>query len=197
MDTPGNPMDNWQQWREQVDLDAYDERWRQLAESGDDPHGEADLVCSFEPASVLDGGCGTGRVGIELAHRGIDVVGVDLDPDMLARARLKAPDLQWVEASHADLDLGRTFDLVVLAGNVIPFVEPDARPRAVRGCARHLGLGGRLITGFGLRAGWPTLEEYDGWCATAGLELESRWASWDRQAPAQGDDYAVSVHRSR
>ena len=42
---------------------------------------------------VLDAGCGTGRVAIELARRGIEVVGVDADPDMLERARRRAPQL--------------------------------------------------------------------------------------------------------
>ena len=67
--------------------------WRALAAEGKSIHGEADLVCRFEPGSVLDAGCGTGRVAIELAARGIDVVGVDLDPAMLDHARLKAPSL--------------------------------------------------------------------------------------------------------
>ena len=91
----------WAQWRRQVDLDGYDERWARMAAAGENPHGEADLVCRFDPATVLDGGCGTGRVAIELARRGIDVVGVDLDTDMLARARAKAPELTWVEADLA------------------------------------------------------------------------------------------------
>jgi SAM-dependent methyltransferase len=185
---------DWQQWRDQVDLDGYDERWRAMAAAGENPHGEADLVCRFEPASVLDGGCGTGRVAIELADRGIDVVGVDLDADMVARARAKAPDLVWVRSSLADLDLGRTFDVVVLAGNVIPFVADGDRAAAVAGCARHLAPGGHLIAGFQLRPGWPTLADYCTWCAAAGLAPEHRWATWDAQPWADGD-YAVSVHR--
>ena len=186
---------DWQEWRDQVDLGSYDERWQQMADAGENPHGEADLVCRFEPATVLDGGCGTGRVGIELARRGLDVVGVDLDADMIARARAKAPDLTWIESSLADLDLGRTFDVVVLAGNVIPFVAEGDRAAAVAECARHLGPGGRLIAGFQLRSGWPTLEDHDAWCASAGLALEHRWSTWDAAPWVDGGDYAVSVHR--
>ena len=109
-----------------------------MAAAGEAVHGEADFVAGLEPASVLDAGCGTGRVAIELARRGIEVVGVDADPDMLERARRRAPELAWVEADLATLDLGRTFDVVVLAGNVLPFVEPADRAAAVAGCARHL-----------------------------------------------------------
>ena len=106
----------------------YDRRFEDLAATGMDMHGEAALVASYRPATVLDAGCGTGRVAIELARRGHDVVGVDVDPSMLDSARAKAPALTWVEADLTDpsFDLGRTFDVVVMAGNVLIFV-PSAR----------------------------------------------------------------------
>ncbi|MBV8961292.1 MAG: SAM-dependent methyltransferase, partial [Actinobacteria bacterium] len=59
------------------DGDEYQRRFDALAESGADVHGEATFVAAYSPASVLDAGCGTGRVGIELARRGIEVVGAD------------------------------------------------------------------------------------------------------------------------
>jgi SAM-dependent methyltransferase len=189
----GLPED-WQRWREQVDLDRYDERWRRMAEAGQNPHGEADLVTSYRPATVLDGGCGTGRVGIELARRGVTVLGVDADPDMIAAARAKAPELEWLACDLADLDRPERFDLAVLAGNVVPYVAADRRAAAVAACARNLGSGGRLVAGFQLRGDWPTLADYDGWCAAAGLALEDRFATWGRE-PYTGGDYAVSVHR--
>jgi SAM-dependent methyltransferase len=189
----------WSRWRRDVDLDAYDEQWQKLAESGQNPHGEADFVDDvlggMRPASVLDAGCGTGRVAVELARRDIEVVGVDLDDDMLARARAKAPELSWVHADLTGLDLGRTFDVVALAGNVVPFVAEADRPAAVAGCARHVGAGGRLVAGFQLAPDWPTLADYDRWCAAAGLELESRFATWDEQPLGPDPTYAVSVHR--
>lgn len=178
---------DWERWRDQVDLDAYDERWAQLAQ----PHGEADLVSSYAPGSVLDGGCGTGRVGIELARRGITVLGVDPDPDMITAARAKAPHLQWLRLDLADLDRPDRFDLVVLAGNVVPYAQ--RRAELVVACARHLLPGGRLVAGFQLQDRWPTLDEYDAWCVAAGLAVEDRWSSWGRD-PYAGGDYAVSVH---
>ena len=76
----------------------YDRRFEDLAASGMDMHGEAALVASYAPpASVLDAGCGTGRVAIELSRRGHAVVGVDVDEAMLEAARAKAPDLAWVQ----------------------------------------------------------------------------------------------------
>jgi SAM-dependent methyltransferase len=183
--------DDWSRWRDQVDLDSYDTRWSRMAEAGQNPHGEADLVYAFRPSSVLDGGCGTGRVGIELARRGIAVLGVDADPDMITAARAKAPRLEWLALDLADLDRPERFDVVVLAGNVVPYVTAERRPDAVAACSRHLAPGGRLIAGFQLQDGWPTLDEYDGWCT--GLELEDRFATWDGE-PYAGGTYAVSVH---
>jgi SAM-dependent methyltransferase len=189
------PSEEWETWRRQVDLGAYDERWARMAAAGQNPHGEADLVCRYRPATVLDAGCGTGRVAVELARRGIDVVGVDLDPDLLERAREKAPELQWHRSDLARLDLGRTFDVVVLAGNVVGFVVPADRPAAVAAAAAHVAPGGRLISGCQLRSGWPSVADHDRWCAAAGLELEDRFSTWAGDSLGPEADYAVAVHR--
>ena len=170
----------------------YDQRFEELAASGVGIHGEADLVASLAPGSVLDAGCGTGRVAIELARRGIEVVGVDLDPAMLAEARAKAPALQWVEADLARVRLNRRFDVVVMAGNVPLFTPEDERAGLVAGCARHLGADGRLVAGFQLDRGY-SLERYDRDCLEAGLAVVGRFATWEGE-PFDGGDYAVSVH---
>ena len=71
--------------------DEYDDRWSCLAAAGENIHGEADLVADLARRiggrRILDAGCGTGRVAIELARRGFEVVGVDADPSMLATAQ--------------------------------------------------------------------------------------------------------------
>jgi SAM-dependent methyltransferase len=174
--------------------DAYDARWKQMAAKGESIHGEADFVCRFDPASVLDAGCGTGRVAIEFARRGIDVVGVDLDDSMLASARAKAPDLAWVTADLLDVDLGRTFDVVVMPGNVMIFLAPGTEPGVVENMAHHVSSGGRLIAGFQLRRGYE-LSQYDADCAAAGLVLDARYSTWEFAPWRSGGDYAVSVHR--
>jgi SAM-dependent methyltransferase len=136
-------------------------------------------------------------VAIELARRGLDVVGTDLDPDMIGMARAKVPELTWVHADLSELDLPTRFDAVVLAGNVIPYVASDRRQAAIVACARHLAPGGRLIAGFQLRDGWPSVADYDRWCDSADLALEDRYATWDRHPFTDTDSYAVSVHRWR
>lgn len=164
-----------------------------MAASGENPHGEVDLVCSYRPASVLDAGCGTGRVAIELVRRGIASVGVDSDPDMIAAARTKAPDISWQVVNLAQLDLGRVFDVVVMAGNVIVFAQEADRAAVIERCVAHLAPTGVLIAGFQLRPSGPTLDQYDRWCEAAGATLVERYAGWDGQQFDDGD-YAVSIH---
>jgi SAM-dependent methyltransferase len=184
--------------------DVYDARFSALEQRGQDVHGEARFVTALGVSSVLDAGCGTGRVAIELAHRGIDVVGVDLDPGMLAVARRKAPHLVWCEGDLATLELASPempgqrylFDAIVLAGNVMIFLAPGSEATVVANLAHHLAPGGALVAGFQLHPGGLTLAHYDAYAAQAGLTLAERWATWDRQPWSPESDYAVSVHRS-
>ena len=174
--------------------EAYDRRFEELASLGEDVHGEASRVAALDVRSVLDAGCGTGRVAIELAHRGLEVVGVDLDPRMLDAARVKAPDLEWVQGDLATVDLGRTFDAVVMAGNVMIFLTPGTEGAVLRNAARHLGPTGLLVVGFSLGRGL-VLAAYDALAAEAGFELRDRWATWAREPFDPSSGYAVSVHR--
>jgi len=176
------------------DGESYQRRVDQLAASGVHVHGEADFVDRFAPSSVLDAGCGTGRVAAELSRRGYDVVGIDRDASMIATARALAPDVDFRVVDVADAHLGRTFPLVLMAGNVPLFTPEGTQAALVAGCARHLDPGGRLVAGFQLGRGYG-LDRYDADCATAGLERELRYATWDAQPFDPAGDYAVSVHR--
>jgi SAM-dependent methyltransferase len=184
----------WARWRAMIDLDDYDARWERMLAAGEAAHGEADLAEWLGRTPLLDAGCGTGRVAIELVRRGHDVVGADLDPDMIAVARRKAPHLTWVVADLAALDLGRRFGVVMMAGNVLLFSRPQDRAAIVANLARHVAADGFLVAGFSLEPGGYRLEEYDAACRAAGLVLHERWATWER-APYADGDYAVSVHR--
>lgn len=180
--------------------DDYDARWRSLEAAGHNIHGEADLVESLLVESggnrVLDAGCGTGRVGIELARRGVRVTGIDADADMLAAARAKAPDIDWYEGDLSDprgLPDG-SFDIVLLAGNVMIFLDPGTEDRVLANLVGRLALGGMLVSGFSLGLDNLSCARYDEIAASAGLAPVHRWATWDRQAFTDGN-YAVSVHR--
>ncbi len=186
-----------------VSGDDYDARFAALERSGQSMHGEANFVEIFGAMTILDAGCGTGRVAIELARRGADVVGIDRDADMLSTARAKAPHLAWHLADLASVTLNRVepssevrlFEAIVMAGNVMIFLDPQTEAAVIANMARHLTPGGVLIAGFQLQQRGFALDQYDAFAARAGLELAERWATWDRQ-PWQGTgDYAVSVHR--
>lgn len=180
--------------------DDYDARWERLAASGASVHGEADLIETLLRGSsgtrVLDAGCGTGRVAIELAARGFSVTGIDADPAMLSAARAKAPHVRWIEADLVETDthLQETFDIVAMPGNVMIFLDRGTEATVVAQLAHRLTPGGLLVAGFQLGTGRLTLARYDEVAAAAGLELADRWATWDRD-PYDGGDYAVSVHR--
>jgi SAM-dependent methyltransferase len=177
------------------DGDEYQARFDRIAAEGGNVHGEAAFVRAYDPASVLDAGCGTGRVGIELARHGIEVVGVDVDASMLDTARRRAPELTWVTSDLADLQLDRTFDVVVMAGNVPLFTPPGTEPALLAGVARHVRPGGVLIAGFSLGRGYGC-EDYDRDAEAAGLVLSERFATWARDPFTEGSDYSVSVSLS-
>lgn len=181
----------------------YDAQFAALEQSGRDVHGEATFVASLGVRRILDAGCGTGRVAIELARRGYEVVGVDIDPAMLAAARRKAPTLPWYEGDIATCDIDdqrggperQLFEVIVMAGNVMIFLRPGTEAAVLANMTRHLQVGGKLVAGFQLLPASLTLAHYDALATQAGLELVERWATWDRRPWSVGCDYAVSVHR--
>lgn len=201
------PRSRWEQLAGRKTGDAYAEHFARLADTGQDVHGEA-TFCSrlvAPPARVLDAGCGTGRVAIRLADLGYDTVGVDLDPTMLEVARKHAPGLVWVHGDLAalaeDVRTRAPYDLVVLAGNVVPLLAHGTLADTLVGLADLLAPDGRLVAGFGLdRAHLPpgcpvtSLEEYDARADAARLTRTHRFGTWDAEPFDPTGGYAVSVH---
>lgn len=180
---------------------SYARRFRELAEAGKEINGEALAVAAMvpAPARVLDAGCGTGRSTIALTAMGYDVTGVDVDASMLAMARAEAPDLDWRLDDLATFDLGERFDLVLLAGNIIPLLEAGTLDAVARRLAAHAR--GLVVCGFGLDAahlpaGCPVtpLADYDVAMERAGLTIRERWSTWDGAPFDDGDGYVVTVH---
>ncbi len=202
------PVDPFTRWSEIADgsggAAAYQRRFDRLEESGVDVHGEARLVASLvaPPARVLDAGCGTGRVATALARFGYRCTGVDADLEMVRVARARDRVTPFIHADLASLYLrSQAFDVVVLAGNVIPLLAPGALIPAVERLVAHLTLGGVVVAGFGLDEahlppGCPVtpLEAYDAAMSSAGLVLDERWSTWEKDSWTPGDGYAVSVH---
>lgn len=116
------------------------------------------LIDELRPASVLELGCGTGRLLRPIARRGLAhrpdfrLVGLDLSAALLAVARQRIgadPEfrdvLRLVEADMSDFALEERFDLVIIAFNGLGFVVGPGRQRAcLHAAQRHLAPGGRL-----------------------------------------------------
>lgn len=99
---------------------------------------------------VLELGCGTGTKLIPIAADGHPCVGLELSPNMLAEAQRKADErgleVEWVHGDMREFDLGRTFDMVFIAGNsLLHLHESRELVDCFRSVRRHLTLGGRLI----------------------------------------------------
>lgn len=137
---------------------AWSERaaqWDEMSEANAETPGRAtDLermatALGLQPGSrLLDAGCGSGQFAIGFARRGCRVTGIDLSPEMIARARSHSRDVnldvEWRVGQVAELDDGdATYD-AVFARVVLQFV-PDV-PATLAEFRRVLKSGGRLLT---------------------------------------------------
>ena len=163
----------------------YIERFRTMAAEGQDLDGEARFVDAMvrRGARILDAGCGPGRVGGRLAALGHHVVGVDIDPELVAAAEGDHPSAIWLARDLTALDLAsegvpERFEVIVLAGNVMTFLDPATRRDVLYRLREHLAPEGRLVVGFGADRGY----EFDDFFADAtatGLFDELTLSSWD------------------
>jgi SAM-dependent methyltransferase len=109
--------------------------------------GEGEIVASVLPAeaSVLELGCGTGRITRQLVRLGYRVTAVDESPEMLA----KVLGAETSQAQIEGLELGRRFDAALLASNLVN-TEPPRRRTFLETCRRHSD----LAVVEGLPLGW-------------------------------------------
>lgn len=178
---------------------AYIQRFRDLAAAGADLGGEARLVDAFLPrrARVLDAGCGPGRVGAVLHAAGHEVVGVDVDPVLIAAAEEDHPGPTWLVGDLAELDLpargvAAGFDGVVCAGNVMTFLAPSTRREVLRRLRAHVASDGRAAIGFGAGRGYGFDEFLDD-ARTAGWAPDLLLATWDLRPLRPDSDFLVAV----
>lgn len=113
--------------------------------------GKDDDFCSnlaSTVSSVLDLGCGTGRLAAALASEYRMVVGVDPAKAMLDIARTKASGnhVSWIEGDARELSLDRRFDLILLTGHAFQVFLNDSEQRAVlKTIAKHLAPNCRFV----------------------------------------------------
>jgi magnesium-protoporphyrin O-methyltransferase len=104
----------------------------------------AELPADLSGARVLDAGCGTGVMAVELARRGAEVVAVDISPALIAIARDRAPrdlPIRWEAGDMLDPRLGR-FDHIVAMDSMIYYSARDIAGLLQRAAPR---LAGRFV----------------------------------------------------
>lgn len=97
---------------------------------------------------VLELGCGTGRYTIPLAERGIAITGLDLVPEMMARAKAKAGQLPitWVQADARAFQLMRKFHLIFESGQMFQhLLQRTDQEQMLRCVHQHLADEGRFV----------------------------------------------------
>jgi demethylmenaquinone methyltransferase/2-methoxy-6-polyprenyl-1,4-benzoquinol methylase len=109
-------------------------RWRERA---------VDLAAVGRGSRALDVATGTGDLAIELARRGVDVVGTDFSDEMLRVARRKAPELRWEHANALELPYDDdAFDAATVGFGARNFSDLD---RGLAEMARVVRPGGRVV----------------------------------------------------
>ena len=179
--------------------DWYIERFRGMAAAGDDLAGEARLVHAMAPRGgrILDAGCGPGRVGGFLHGLGHDVVGVDVDPILIAAAEEDHPGPRWIVADLAELDLTsdgtrELFDVIVSAGNVMTFLAPSTRQAVLASLRDHLAADGRIVIGFGAGRDYDFADFFAD-ADAVGLVSELNLSTWDMHPFTDNSDFLVSI----
>lgn len=176
-------------------------RFRDMAAAGHDINGEARLVDAMagRASRILDAGCGSGRVGGALARAGHDVVGVDVDPVLIEAAVEDHPGPTWLVGDLAELDLPErgvagAFDVVVSAGNVMPFLAPSTRVEVLERFRDHLAPEGRIVVGFGAGRGYAFDDFLDD-ARSARLEADLLLSGWDLRPFRDDSEFLVAVLR--
>jgi 2-polyprenyl-3-methyl-5-hydroxy-6-metoxy-1,4-benzoquinol methylase len=115
---------------------------------------EVEFIASalgLEPgAKVLDLACGHGRISLELARRGVEVVGVDLSPRSLELARAAAEQegipIEFVQADMREISFVNEFDAVINIFTAFGYFDDEREnQRVLEAVERALKPGGAFL----------------------------------------------------
>ncbi|MEU6983538.1 class I SAM-dependent methyltransferase [Streptomyces sp. NPDC046324] len=130
---------------------------------------EPDVIEAAVPAgaSLLELGCGAGRVTGPLVERGFTVTAVDESAEMLEAVRERVPGVETVRSPIESLRLERRFDVVMLASYLVHTAAHDDRQALLEACRRHVRDDGCVLIqreGEGWHAEVPREREDPGGC---------------------------------
>ncbi|GAB3487029.1 class I SAM-dependent DNA methyltransferase [Flexivirga lutea] len=201
-------MSNLSRWEQ--GHHGYGARFAQLLKDGVDITGEARLADVLLPRSgtVLDAGCGMGRIAAALEAAGHDAYGVDLDAELLAQAGRTYPALPVAQVRLEDVspdslaaqEFPSSYDLIVCVGNVLTFLAEDSERAVLAALRTVVTPEGRLLVGFHQDGGsgrrsYPA-EEFIADAEAGGWRLESRYATYDLRPEPGDDEFFVGILRA-
>jgi SAM-dependent methyltransferase len=107
-----------------------------------------DLLRPQPGETILDLGCGTGRLAKRIHEKGARVIGVDSSATMIAHARLNSPEVEFRIADARSFWFPELFDAVFSSATLHWVLEAD---RVVASVSAALKPGGRFVAEFGGR----------------------------------------------
>jgi trans-aconitate methyltransferase len=125
------------------DAALYDEKHSFVWKLAD---GLLELLAAKPGERILDVGCGTGHLTAKIAASGAQVTGIDLSPDMIARARDAPPSIRFEVADAGKLKYVNDFDAVFSNATLHWVTDPEP---AVIAISEALRRGGRFVAEFG------------------------------------------------
>ncbi|GAA1729391.1 class I SAM-dependent methyltransferase [Aeromicrobium alkaliterrae] len=188
----------WFVERDEVQRRAYARRFVDITAKGGDIDGEARLIDAMAApgSTILDAGCGAGRITAALTARGHQVIGVDADPLLIEAGRDQHPaaDLRVLDLVDLTPEVGGPFDVIVCTGNVMTYAEPGTEPAILTAMATVLAPHGRAVFGFHTDRDY-TVADLDRDGTAVGWRLEHRWGTWNLDPYTDSSDWAVSTFR--